>query len=108
MFWNRRQPTLKHILSDCITQAVMRADRVDPRELEAMLSEVAEDMRRLRRTASVRRRLMRAFVTSLFLLPAMACPASADDNPIDVSADVVIDRDIADGQTADPPTEDRT
>jgi hypothetical protein len=108
MFWNRRQPTLKHILSDCITQAVMRADGVDPRELETMLAQVAEDVRRLRNTSPAGARLLRAFAASLLLLPAMACPASADDNRIDVSTDVVIDRDIADGQTADPLVEDRT
>jgi hypothetical protein len=36
-----REPTLKEILSDPIVAAVMRADAVDARELDDMLSEIA-------------------------------------------------------------------
>ena len=36
-----REPTLEEILASPITQAVMAADGVDPRELEAMLRGVA-------------------------------------------------------------------
>jgi hypothetical protein len=34
-------PTLEELLGDPITQAVMTADRVDPRELKAMLASIA-------------------------------------------------------------------
>ena len=34
-------PTLAELLSDPITQAVMTADRVDPRELKPMLASIA-------------------------------------------------------------------
>ena len=36
-----REPTLKELLSDEITQAVMAADRVDTEALAALLAEVA-------------------------------------------------------------------
>ena len=36
------EPSLEEVLSDSLTQAVMAADGVDPRELEATLREVAE------------------------------------------------------------------
>jgi hypothetical protein len=45
MNWCRREPTLKDILSDSIIRAVMDADRVDARELEAMLRQVARNAR---------------------------------------------------------------
>jgi hypothetical protein len=35
------EPTLDELLGDPITQAIMRADRVDPAELEAMLRSLA-------------------------------------------------------------------
>jgi hypothetical protein len=40
MNWYHREPTLEEILSDSITRAVMEADGVDQKELEAMLSRV--------------------------------------------------------------------
>jgi hypothetical protein len=45
MYWCRREPTLKDILSDSIIKAVMEADRVDARELEAMLRQVGRSSR---------------------------------------------------------------
>ena len=39
------EPTLKEILAEDITAALMAADRVDPFELEAMLTEVARSLR---------------------------------------------------------------
>jgi hypothetical protein len=47
-----REPTLDEILSDSIVEAVMRADAVDPDELDAMLARIA---RTLRSAAFVRR-----------------------------------------------------
>jgi hypothetical protein len=41
MSCNCREPTLEEILSDPTVRAVMAADAVDPRELEAMLEAVA-------------------------------------------------------------------
>jgi hypothetical protein len=40
-----REPTLEEILASPITQAVMAADGVDPRDVEAMLRQIA-NMRR--------------------------------------------------------------
>jgi hypothetical protein len=40
-----REPTLDEILSDSIVEAMMRADAVDPDELEAMLGQVARTLR---------------------------------------------------------------
>jgi hypothetical protein len=40
-----RDPTLKEMLSDAIVGAMMKADRVDRHELEAMLARVAREMR---------------------------------------------------------------
>jgi hypothetical protein len=37
MNWCRREPTITEILSDSIVRSLMRADGVDPNELEAML-----------------------------------------------------------------------
>jgi hypothetical protein len=37
MNWYHREPTLNEILSDSIVRAVMEADGIDPRELEATL-----------------------------------------------------------------------
>jgi len=36
-----RDPTLTDLLNDPITQAVMRADGVDPKELESLFHDVA-------------------------------------------------------------------
>jgi hypothetical protein len=41
MTWCHREPTLKELLADPITAAVMKADRVDPYELETMLWQIA-------------------------------------------------------------------
>jgi hypothetical protein len=48
MRWYDRDPTLQEILSDPIFVALMRADNVDPFELEAMLKEVAAVSRSVR------------------------------------------------------------
>jgi hypothetical protein len=37
-----REPTLKEILSDPVTKAVMRADGVEAGDIEAMLRDIAE------------------------------------------------------------------
>lgn len=107
MPWYQRQPTLDDILSDCITQAVMRADGVDPAGLAAMLREIGRGAGVVSRRRPAFGRWLRVCATSLFMLPAMACPVSSDDDPVDLSADAVIDRPIADGQTADPPAQDK-
>jgi hypothetical protein len=36
-----REPTLAEILSDCIVEAVMKADGVDPTQLSVMLGKIA-------------------------------------------------------------------
>jgi hypothetical protein len=41
MTTSRADPTIDELLDDPLTRAVMRADRVDPRELEAMLRALA-------------------------------------------------------------------
>jgi hypothetical protein len=41
MNWCRREPTIAEILSDSIVRSLMRADGVDPNELEAMLRRIA-------------------------------------------------------------------
>jgi hypothetical protein len=41
MNWCRRDPTITEILSDSIVRSLMRADGVDPNELEAMLRRMA-------------------------------------------------------------------
>jgi hypothetical protein len=41
-----REPTLKEILSEEITEAMMAADRVNRDELEAMLTDVARTLER--------------------------------------------------------------
>jgi hypothetical protein len=43
-----RELTLKDALSDPMIRAVMEADRVDPRELELRLGEIARTLRRQR------------------------------------------------------------
>ena len=48
-------PTLAEALSDPIVRALMRADGVDPRELEASLTDMARQVRR-----RSRRRMSRA------------------------------------------------
>ena len=45
-FASYREPMLEEILSDPITRAVMRADRVDPTKLRAMLTRIADVNRR--------------------------------------------------------------
>jgi hypothetical protein len=45
----RREASLKEIVSDPIVRAVMEADGVTPRELEAMLRRVAKRMSTARR-----------------------------------------------------------
>ena len=40
MHRHHREPTLEEMLSDPIIRAVMDADRVDPRELKAMLKDI--------------------------------------------------------------------
>ena len=41
MNWYRREPTITEMLSDSIVRSLMRADGVEPNELEAMLKRVA-------------------------------------------------------------------
>jgi hypothetical protein len=43
--WVAREPTLAEMLSDPIVRDVMEADGVDPRELVAMLRDVAGSLR---------------------------------------------------------------
>jgi hypothetical protein len=52
MRWRDREPTLKEILSDSVTRDMMEADGVDPRELAAMLSDVAGRLSAVRRTGT--------------------------------------------------------
>lgn len=44
MHWYLREPTLEDMLSDPIVVALMDADGVDPRELEAMLRDVGRTL----------------------------------------------------------------
>jgi len=39
---HRREPGLRELLEACIVRQLMRKDRVDPRELEAMMARVRE------------------------------------------------------------------
>jgi hypothetical protein len=48
MYWHHREPTLEDMLSDPIIRAVMDADRVDPHELKAMLTDVGRALRAAR------------------------------------------------------------
>ena len=48
MIWRQREPTLKEILSDSIVTALMEADGVDPRELEAMLKQIGGTSKAIR------------------------------------------------------------
>ena len=50
MIWRQREPTLKEILSDPIVTALMRADGVDPLELEAMLTRINRKSKSPRQT----------------------------------------------------------
>jgi hypothetical protein len=50
MFNRFPEPTLREILSDEIVEAMMKADRVDRHELEAMLAEVARSLEPRRAT----------------------------------------------------------
>ena len=50
MIWRQREPTLKEILSDPIVTALMRADGVDPLELEAMLTQINRKSKSSRQT----------------------------------------------------------
>lgn len=43
-----REPTLREALADPLVRTLMRADRVDPAELEAMLTETARHLKRTR------------------------------------------------------------
>jgi hypothetical protein len=45
MIWSRCEPSLEDMLSDPIVQAVMRADGVDRRALDDLLSEIARERR---------------------------------------------------------------
>jgi hypothetical protein len=44
MIWRKYEPTLGEILSDSGTRALMRADGVRRRDLEAMFSEIARGL----------------------------------------------------------------
>ena len=44
MIWRQREPTLKELLSDSIVTALMSADGVDPLELEAMLTQIKQEV----------------------------------------------------------------
>jgi hypothetical protein len=50
MIWRQREPTLKEILSDPIVTALMRADGVDPLELETMLTRINRNRKSPHRT----------------------------------------------------------
>jgi hypothetical protein len=50
MICRQREPTLKEILSDPIVTALMRADGVDPLELEAMLTRINRKSKSPRQT----------------------------------------------------------
>jgi len=70
--WHQRELTLEDILSDPITKEVMKADRVNPHELSAMLKETARAaeegfrvMNSRRFTRSPRRHLMLAQCTQI-------------------------------------------
>jgi hypothetical protein len=41
--WNQHEPTITEIMSDSITVAMMKADGVDPVELEAQLRSIGQD-----------------------------------------------------------------
>jgi hypothetical protein len=49
MSWCNREPTIKEILSDSLIRTMMRADGVDPNELEAMLTLTAHRLNEPRR-----------------------------------------------------------
>jgi hypothetical protein len=48
MRWYDREPTLEEILSDPIFKALMKADRIEPHELQSMLTHVAAVSRSVR------------------------------------------------------------
>jgi hypothetical protein len=48
MRWYNREPTLEEILSEPIFKALMKADRIDPHELQSMLKQVAVVSRSVR------------------------------------------------------------
>jgi hypothetical protein len=48
MRWYDHEPTLEEILSEPIFVALMKADRIDPHELQAMLKQVAALSRSVR------------------------------------------------------------
>ena len=102
------EPTLKEILSDSITRAVMRADRVDLDELEAMLSQVAEGLDAVRSSASAAARHVRALVASMVLLPFMNCPASPDHVPAALPSVTVIDGTVLRSVIVDRPPGEQT
>jgi hypothetical protein len=66
-----REPTLIEILSDPITQAVMEADAVDPKQLERMLREI-ETLRRASNDAS----------DTVIIAPALVDQETASAQPV--------------------------
>ncbi len=49
--FRRCEPTIAEILSDSIVQAVMEADGVDPKRLEALLRDMAQNLAEVRRAS---------------------------------------------------------
>ncbi len=52
MSFCRCEPTMAEILSDSIVQAVMEADGVDPKRLEALLRSMAQNLAEVRQVGS--------------------------------------------------------
>jgi hypothetical protein len=57
MSFCRREPTIAEMLSDSIVQAVMEADGVDPKRLEALLRSMAQNLAEIRQTSGHHRGL---------------------------------------------------
>jgi hypothetical protein len=53
MSWSQREPTIAEMLSDSIVVAVMKADGVDPVELEAQLRSTVRDSAALRQETAL-------------------------------------------------------
>jgi hypothetical protein len=51
MSFCRCEPTIAEILSDSIVQAVMEADGVDPKRLEALLRSMAQNLAEVRQVS---------------------------------------------------------
>jgi hypothetical protein len=51
MSFCRCEPTMAEILSDSIVQAVMEADGVDPKRLEALLRSMAQNLAEVRQVS---------------------------------------------------------